>query len=50
MAFTLNEVVPWGRSFDEYQAMFDLISLFCCAIIQKGNLFILSHFRGGDET
>jgi len=24
MAFTLNKVVPWGRSFDEYVAMFDL--------------------------
>ena len=24
MAFTLEQVVPWGRSFDEYQAMFDL--------------------------
>lgn len=22
--FTLNEVVPWGRSFDEYRCMFDL--------------------------
>ena len=24
MGFTLNEVVPWGRSFDEYVAMFGL--------------------------
>lgn len=24
MAFTLDDVVPWGRSFAEYQAMFDL--------------------------
>ena len=24
MAFTLDEIVPWGRSFDEYVAMFDL--------------------------
>jgi SAM-dependent methyltransferase len=24
MAFTLDEVVPWGRSFDEYVHMFDL--------------------------
>lgn len=24
MAFTLNNVVPWGRSFDEYEAMFAL--------------------------
>lgn len=24
MSFTLNNVVPWGRSFDEYVAMFDL--------------------------
>lgn len=24
MAFTLTQVVPWGRSFDEYAAMFDL--------------------------
>jgi hypothetical protein len=24
MAFTLNKVVPWGRSFDEYTAMFAL--------------------------
>ncbi len=24
MSFTLKEVVPWGRSFDEYLAMFDL--------------------------
>ncbi len=24
MSFTLAEVVPWGRSFDEYVAMFDL--------------------------
>jgi len=24
MAFTLDKVVPWGRSFDEYVAMFDL--------------------------
>ncbi|MHB1927314.1 MAG: hypothetical protein ACYCRD_08630 [Leptospirillum sp.] len=24
MAFTLNEVVPWGRSFSEYQKMFAL--------------------------
>jgi hypothetical protein len=22
--FTLDEVVPWGRSFDEYRRMFDL--------------------------
>ena len=22
MTFTLSEVVPWGRSFDEYRAMF----------------------------
>ena len=22
--FTLNQVVPWGRSFDEYRRMFDL--------------------------
>ncbi len=24
MAFTLDKIVPWGRSFDEYIAMFDL--------------------------
>jgi len=24
MTFTLSQVVPWGRSFDEYVAMFDL--------------------------
>ena len=24
MAFRLEEVVPWGRSFEEYQAMFAL--------------------------
>ena len=24
MAFTLEKVVPWGRSFDEYVAMFAL--------------------------
>lgn len=24
MAFTLDNVVPWGRSYDEYKAMFDL--------------------------
>lgn len=24
MAFTLEEIVPWGRSFEEYQAMFAL--------------------------
>ena len=24
MAFTLDKIVPWGRSFDEYVAMFDL--------------------------
>jgi hypothetical protein len=24
MAFTLDQVVPWGRSFDEYVAMFSL--------------------------
>jgi hypothetical protein len=24
MAFTLDQVVPWGRSFDEYKAMFNL--------------------------
>ncbi|MFI4852566.1 MAG: class I SAM-dependent methyltransferase [Gimesia chilikensis] len=24
MAFTLEQVVPWGRSFEEYRAMFDL--------------------------
>ena len=24
MAFTLNKIVPWGRSFDEYRAMFAL--------------------------
>lgn len=24
MAFNLEQVVPWGRSFDEYRAMFDL--------------------------
>jgi hypothetical protein len=24
MAFTLDKIVPWGRSFDEYEAMFDL--------------------------
>lgn len=24
MTFSLEEVVPWGRSFDEYSAMFDL--------------------------
>jgi len=24
MAYDLDEVVPWGRSFTEYQAMFDL--------------------------
>jgi hypothetical protein len=24
MAFSLDEIVPWGRSFDEYTAMFDL--------------------------
>jgi hypothetical protein len=24
MPFTLDEVVPWGRSFDEYVAMFHL--------------------------
>jgi hypothetical protein len=24
MTFTLDEVVPWGRSFDEYAAMFAL--------------------------
>ena len=24
MAYTLEEVVPWGRSFDEYRRMFDL--------------------------
>ncbi|MDX1815834.1 MAG: SAM-dependent methyltransferase, partial [Thermodesulfobacteriota bacterium] len=24
MAFTLNKVVPWGRSFNEYTAMFAL--------------------------
>lgn len=24
MAFTLDRVVPWGRSFDEYRAMFNL--------------------------
>jgi hypothetical protein len=24
MAFTLDEIVPWGRSFDEYKAMFGL--------------------------
>jgi hypothetical protein len=26
MGFTLDKVVPWGRSFDEYVAMFDLTS------------------------
>lgn len=24
MSFTLEKVVPWGRSFDEYAAMFSL--------------------------
>ena len=24
MSFTLEKVVPWGRSFDEYTAMFSL--------------------------
>jgi hypothetical protein len=24
VAFTLDKVVPWGRSFDEYVRMFDL--------------------------
>lgn len=24
MSFTLSEVVPWGRSYDEYLAMFSL--------------------------
>ena len=24
MAFTLSAVVPWGRAFDEYVAMFQL--------------------------
>jgi hypothetical protein len=23
--FTLNQVVPWGRSYDEYRAMFALL-------------------------
>lgn len=27
MAFTLDKVVPWGRSFDEYIAMFDLSNI-----------------------
>jgi hypothetical protein len=26
MGFTLDKVVPWGRSYDEYVAMFDLTS------------------------
>ena len=26
MSFTLKDIVPWGRSFDEYVAMFDLSS------------------------
>lgn len=26
MAFTLDKVVPWGRSYDEYVAMFALSS------------------------
>jgi hypothetical protein len=25
MAFTLDKIVPWGRSFAEYAAMFDLL-------------------------
>lgn len=24
MGFTLDKVVPWGRSYDEYVSMFDL--------------------------
>ncbi len=24
MAFTLSEIIPWGRSFDEYRRMFSL--------------------------
>lgn len=24
MAFTLDEIVPWGRSFEEYETMFNL--------------------------
>jgi hypothetical protein len=27
MAFTLEKVVPWGRSFGEYEAMFDLLKV-----------------------
>ena len=37
MAFTLEKVVPWGRSFDEYLAMFALVALIKASDDIKGS-------------
>ena len=40
MGFKLDNVVPWGRSFDEYVKMFNLtddelkLHILCCAMVR----------------
>ena len=35
MPFSIDRVVPWGRTFAEYQAMFDLSAADLCRRIHR---------------
>jgi hypothetical protein len=48
MSFTLDKVVPWGRSYDEYLRMFALtqkVFLVFALVNKQSEKFLAEHFR-----